>query len=100
MLLRDLKLDRQFGAAILENGDLVQWGKGYSEESIIPTVTLKGKDLKQIAISRDRIIALSKSGKVYSIPASKLDQETQRARVRRTQEWWSTKKYLRDCGEL
>ncbi|ETN40166.1 uncharacterized protein HMPREF1541_04442 [Cyphellophora europaea CBS 101466] len=77
VLLRDLKLDRQFGAAILENGDLVQWGKGYSEESSTPSVTLKGKDLKQLAISRDRIIALSKSGKVYSIPASKLEQETQ-----------------------
>ncbi|KPI41368.1 Protein FMP25, mitochondrial [Cyphellophora attinorum] len=77
VLLRDLKLDRQFGAAILENGDLVQWGKGYSPESTSPSVTLKGKDLKQIQISRDRIIALSKSGQVYSIPASKTDQEEQ-----------------------
>ena len=77
ILLRDLQLDRQFGAAILENGDLVQWGKGYSTEVSTPTVTLKGKDLKQISISRDRVIALSKSGKVYSVPASKLDQEEQ-----------------------
>lgn len=77
VLLRDVQLDRQFGAAILENGDLVQWGKGYTEDSTTPTVTLKGKDLKQISLSRDRIIALSKSGKVYSIPASKLEQETQ-----------------------
>lgn len=77
VLLRDLKLDRQFGAAILENGDLVQWGKGFTEESVTPAVTLKGKDLKQLAISRDRVIALSKSGKVYSVPASKLEQETQ-----------------------
>ena len=75
VLLRDIKLDRQFGAAILENGDLVQWGKGYSEDSAEPTVTLKGKNLKQIAISRDRIIALSKAGSVYSIPASKEVQE-------------------------
>lgn len=76
ILLRDLKLDRSFGAAVLENGDLVQWGKAYSEDIAQPTVTLKGKDLKQIAISRDRIIGLSKNGTVYSIPASKLDQET------------------------
>jgi alpha-tubulin suppressor-like RCC1 family protein len=75
VLLRDLKLDRLFGAAVLENGDLVQWGKGFSPESSQPTVTLKGKDLKSIAISRDRIIGLSKSGTVYSIPASKTDQE-------------------------
>jgi alpha-tubulin suppressor-like RCC1 family protein len=75
LLLRDLKLDRQFGAAILENGDLVQWGKGYSEDSTLPTVTLRGKNLTSIAISKDRVIGLSKSGSVYSIPASKRDQE-------------------------
>jgi alpha-tubulin suppressor-like RCC1 family protein len=75
ILLRDLKLDRNFGAAVTENGDLVQWGKGYSEEVPEPSVTLKGKDLKSIAISRDRIIGLSKSGEVYSIPVAKADQE-------------------------
>lgn len=75
VLLRDIKLDRQFGAAVLENGDLVQWGKGYSEDTTQPTVTLKGKDINQIAISRDRVIALSKNGTVYSIPASKSEQE-------------------------
>jgi len=76
VLLRDLKLDRNFGAAILENGDLVQWGKDYSADSTEPRVTLKGKDLKSIAISRDRIIGLSKNGTVYSLPVSKSDQET------------------------
>jgi len=75
LLLRDLKLDRTFGAAVLENGDLVQWGRTYSEDTTEPTITLKGKDLKSIAISRDRIIGLSKSGTVYSMPVSKQDQE-------------------------
>lgn len=75
VLLKDIKLDRQFGAAVLENGDLVQWGKGYSEETTQPTVTLKGKNLQQIAISKDRIIGLSSSGTVYSVPASKTEQE-------------------------
>ena len=75
ILLRDVKLDRNFGAAIKRNGDLVQWGKGYSEEQPQPTVTLRGKDLKSIAISRDRIVGLSKSGSVYSIPVSQMDQE-------------------------
>jgi alpha-tubulin suppressor-like RCC1 family protein len=75
ILLRDLKLDRNFGAAVTENGDLVQWGKGYSEDVAEPTVTLKGKDLKSIAISRDRIVGLSKGGEVYSIPVAKADQE-------------------------
>lgn len=76
VLLRDLKLDRNFGAAVTENGDLVQWGKAYSEETSEPTVTLKGRDLKSIAISRDRVIALSRSGQVYSIPVSKRDQDS------------------------
>ena len=75
VLLRDLKLNRNFGAAVKENGDLVQWGKSYSEENVRPTVTLRGKDLKSIAISRDRIVGLSRNGSVYSIPVSRIDQE-------------------------
>ena len=74
VLLRDIKLDRNFGAAVLENGDLVQWGTGYSEDINEPTVTLRGKDLKEIAISQDRVIGLSKGGSVYSVPVSRKDQ--------------------------
>lgn len=75
VLLRDIKLDRQFGAAVLENGDLVQWGKAYTEDSTTPETTLRGKDIKQITISRDRVIALSRSGQVFSVPASKTEQQ-------------------------
>ena len=74
-LLRDIKLDRNFGAAVLENGDLVQWGKGYSEEVSTPQMTLKGKDLKSIALSRDRVIGLSRNGTVYSVAVAQRDQE-------------------------
>ena len=74
-LLRDLKLDRMFGAAVDESGDLLQWGKGYAEDNSQPMVTLKGKNLKQIEISRDRVLALSENGTVYSIPVSKFEQE-------------------------
>lgn len=73
-LLRDIKLDRNFGAAITENGDLLQWGTSYSPTTTEPTPTLRGKDLVKLSISRDRIIALSSSGTVYSIPASEADQ--------------------------
>ncbi|KAL1964077.1 hypothetical protein VTN77DRAFT_7495 [Rasamsonia byssochlamydoides] len=76
MLLRDLKLDQTSGAAITENGDLIQWGKGYSETEFKPTKTLTGKDLISLSMSRDRIIALSTSGNVYSLPISKSDQES------------------------
>ena len=74
MLLRDMKLDRNFGAAITENGDLLQWGDGYSKEVREPMATLTGKDLTSMAISRDRIIALGSDGKVYSLPVTQEDQ--------------------------
>ncbi|KAK1753099.1 regulator of chromosome condensation 1/beta-lactamase-inhibitor protein II [Echria macrotheca] len=75
-LLRDLKLDRDFGAAVTENGDLVQWGAAFSKDITTPVVTLKGKNLTKIALSRDRIIGLSSNGSVYSLPVAKEDQET------------------------
>lgn len=74
-LLRDLKLTSDFGAAIMENGDLVQWGVGFSKADPKPNVTLRGKDLAKIEVSADRVIALSKSGSVYSVPASRNDLE-------------------------
>lgn len=74
MLIRDIKLDRNFGAAISETGDLIQWGADFSQSNPNPTITLRGKDLRKIEISRDRIIALSSSGRVYSIP-SKQDEQ-------------------------
>nr|POE96939.1 protein fmp25, mitochondrial [Quercus suber] len=75
-LLRDVKLDRTFGAAIDEKGNLLQWGTGYAPDTTSPKMTLKGKDLVSLSISRDRILALSGNGKVYSIPASADDQAT------------------------
>lgn len=74
VLLRDLKLDRDFGAAINEKGDLLQWGQAYSTTSFLPTITLRGKNLVSLALSRDRVIALSANGNVYSIPVSQADQ--------------------------
>ncbi|CBF76551.1 RCC1 domain-containing protein [Aspergillus nidulans FGSC A4] len=73
-VLRDLKLGETSGAAIIENGDLVQWGKGYSETEFKPTKTLTGKNLISLSMSHDRIVALSSDGKVYSLPVSKHDQ--------------------------
>jgi alpha-tubulin suppressor-like RCC1 family protein len=75
-LLRDIKLDGKFGAAITENGDLLQWGSGFSPDCREPMVTMQGKDLVKMSISRDRILALSSSGIVYSISASQADLES------------------------
>ncbi|KAJ9148648.1 hypothetical protein NKR23_g4850 [Pleurostoma richardsiae] len=74
-ILRDLKLDSNFGAAVTENGDLVQWGAAFSKENSTPEVTLKGKDITKLAISKDRILALSSGGSLFSLPVSKADQE-------------------------
>lgn len=76
VLLRDIKLDRNFGAAITEKGDLLQWGIGYSKDSREPTPTLTGKGLISLTISRDRILALSSNGKVYSLSVSQEDQSS------------------------
>lgn len=74
MLLRDLKIDQEFGVAVTEGGDLVQWGRGYWAEDPRPNYTLRGKDIVKLAVSRDRILALSKGGSVYSLPVAKADQ--------------------------
>ena len=74
-LLRDVKLDQNFGVAIAENGDLLQWGVGYSKDVVDPVCTLKGKNLKSLAISRDRVIGLASDGSVYSIPVSRDEQQ-------------------------
>ena len=75
-LLRDVKLDRNFGAAIDEQGNLLQWGIAYKLDVTTPEMTLKGKNLVALAISKDRILALSNSGKVFSVPVSAEDQQT------------------------
>ncbi|KHJ35053.1 putative mitochondrial protein fmp25 protein [Erysiphe necator] len=74
-LLRDIKLDKNFGAAITEQGDLLQWGTGFCPSYEGPRPTLKGKNLVKLSISKDRILGLSSSGKVYSVPANQSDQE-------------------------
>ncbi|KAH9829794.1 Regulator of chromosome condensation (RCC1) repeat [Teratosphaeria destructans] len=73
-LLRDVKMDRNFGAAIDERGDLLQWGNGYAPDTKVPVTTLRGKNLIALSISRDRILGLSGNGKVYSLPVSAEDQ--------------------------
>lgn len=54
----------------------MQWGSGYSSTTKDPEVTLAGKNIIKVGLSQDRVIAQSKSGKVYSMPFSKEEQET------------------------
>ncbi|CAK7236124.1 hypothetical protein SBRCBS47491_009529 [Sporothrix bragantina] len=82
--LRDLRLDSEVGVAVNERGDVLQWGAGYwgkaavtaatkAKAVLIPVTTLKGKDIVKVALSNDRVIALSASGAVYSLPISQAD---------------------------
>lgn len=73
-LLRDIQLDRNFGAAIDEQGNLLQWGTGYAPDTKAPVQTLAGKNLTSLTLSKDRIIALAKNGSVYSVPVSAEEQ--------------------------
>jgi alpha-tubulin suppressor-like RCC1 family protein len=75
-LLRDIKLDRSFGAAIDEKGNLLQWGVDFAPGVSEPTTTLRGKNLTSLAVSRDRILALSSNGTVYSVPVSQAEQKS------------------------
>ncbi|KAJ4416714.1 hypothetical protein N0V85_002159 [Neurospora sp. IMI 360204] len=88
-ILRDLKLDRNFGAAIDEKGNLVQWGIAFDKDHYTPTVTLKGKDLVKLDISRDRIIGLASNGEVYSIPVAAADQRSGQKEANSSSLWSS-----------
>ncbi|KAL0638102.1 hypothetical protein Q9L58_002883 [Maublancomyces gigas] len=74
VLLRDLKLDRDVGVAVNEKGDILQWGVGFAPDTKTPEQTLTGKDIIAVELSGDRLFALSKAGKVYSMPMAKKDQ--------------------------
>ncbi|KAI1332480.1 RCC1/BLIP-II [Xylariaceae sp. FL0255] len=89
-LLRDIKLDKEFGAAITEKGDLVQWGTAFNKTDPTPTPTLTGKDLVRLEISRDRIVALSKNGSVYSLPVAASDQVGGKQNSQSSWSFWSS----------
>jgi alpha-tubulin suppressor-like RCC1 family protein len=88
-LIRDLKLDSNFGAAISETGDLIQWGVGYAAGTKTPEATLQGKKLRSLAISDDRIIALGENGTVYSVPVAK-DRQQAEPKLTLSSWIWST----------
>ncbi len=71
MVLRDLKMDRNYAAAVTENGDLLQWGIDYSTDFPGPIKTLTGKNIKKISLTKDSVVALSKDGTIYNVPVSR-----------------------------
>lgn len=58
-------------AAVDDRGNVLLWGKAYSPDALVPEITLQGKNIKQVALSDDMILALSKDGSLYKFPITK-----------------------------
>ena len=79
LALRDLKVGEDMGVAVLDNGDVVQWGDKYWGEKRetgdrLTDVTLKGKNITKVELSSDTVFALAQSGEVYALPYGRQDQ--------------------------
>lgn len=101
--LRDMVIEEKYGVAVDANGDCWMWGAGY-HPSGTPGKSLKGKvsrphsrivcsglsrqDVVSVATAPSKVFALSKSGKLYAVSASK-DLQAQK-RYKEEQSWWSS----------
>ncbi|KAK3804952.1 MAG: regulator of chromosome condensation 1/beta-lactamase-inhibitor protein II [Benniella sp.] len=69
MACRDLKLGDDIAAAVDEEGNVYQWGSGYNINAHEPEITLRNRDIAQVAICDLRLYVLSRDGThVYVIP--------------------------------
>jgi alpha-tubulin suppressor-like RCC1 family protein len=71
---RDLALHEAYAVAVTSKGDLLQWGTAYSEQATVPTPTLKGQNVVQVALTPSKIYARTKSGTVLILPVSRSAQ--------------------------
>ncbi|KAI5279886.1 hypothetical protein KEM52_004253, partial [Ascosphaera acerosa] len=75
-VVRHLSVTEDAGAAVLANGDLVQWGAAFAPGLSAPQPTLVGRDLVEVSLARDRVLALARDGTVYSLPMARDAQLT------------------------
>ncbi|CCG80683.1 Putative uncharacterized protein [Taphrina deformans PYCC 5710] len=86
MALRDLKMNEDMGVAVLDTGDVYQWGhsyfgapvkrkKGVPVTLMDPEVTLRGKNIKKVELGAENIYCLSQSGEVFVLPFSRDQQQ-------------------------
>lgn len=86
MALRDLKVNEDMGVAVLDSGDICQWGhaysgppakrrKGVSITTTAPETTLRGKNIKRVELGANCIYCLSRNGEVYVLPYSRDEQQ-------------------------
>ena len=71
--------------AVNDKGDVLQWGTAYAPGVLTPEPTLKGKNIASIALSKDKVIALSKDNQLYTFPISK---DLQQSGVKHTESSW------------
>ncbi|ODQ66804.1 RCC1/BLIP-II protein [Nadsonia fulvescens var. elongata DSM 6958] len=80
MLLTDLALSKSVGLAVTESGDVLEWGRGYTNETenpiTSPEYVLKGKRIQQVRYSNGQVYALGKNGVIYTFAADKKSQTT------------------------
>ncbi|KAG0003782.1 hypothetical protein BGZ79_011146 [Entomortierella chlamydospora] len=71
-VLRDLKLGEDIAAAVDDQGDVYQWGSGYSSDAHQPEITLKNRDISSVALGDSKLFGLSKDGThVYVMPKTR-----------------------------
>ncbi|KAJ1976239.1 hypothetical protein H4R34_004055 [Dimargaris verticillata] len=83
--LRQLAFGPEYAVAVDEHGDLYQWGQAYWNSSAVeapaaspancaPERTLCGKDIRQVALTWDKIFALSRQGELYVMAVARAQQ--------------------------
>ncbi|KAJ6455757.1 regulator of chromosome condensation 1/beta-lactamase-inhibitor protein II [Mycena sanguinolenta] len=88
--LRDLALHERHAACVDARGDVYQWGEGYNSSRTPgddgrPTRTLSGKNIIKLQLTPTRVIALSKSGRIYILEVNASKQASSASRA----SWWN-----------
>ncbi|KAM5539051.1 hypothetical protein V8D89_007274 [Ganoderma adspersum] len=91
--LRDLALHEKHAACVDAKGDVYQWGDGFfggepGSSHARPQITLKGKNITQLQVTRSQVYALSSSGCVYVLSSCQNEQTIGQTPASTT--WWST----------
>ncbi|KAI8355320.1 regulator of chromosome condensation 1/beta-lactamase-inhibitor protein II, partial [Mortierella sp. GBAus27b] len=79
---RDLKLGDDIAAAVDEDGNVYQWGSGYTSDSHEPEATLRNRDIVQITLCDSKLYGLSRDGThVYVLPKVRADNGPSKAAI-------------------
>ncbi|KAI0336350.1 RCC1/BLIP-II [Cubamyces sp. BRFM 1775] len=94
--LRDLALHEHHAACVDARGDVYQWGDGFfgnepGSSHGKPRLTLRGKNITQLQVTRSRVFALSASGRIYVLSSRQSEQALPAgAQTPASTPWWGT----------